>query len=632
MEFKYAVLWLRRLGIGRSLSAKEIIESMDSFLFPNRQSEFLFELLFDDEGKSLLLPLLPENHPRQFDEEEDEYWNEIEDLYPHLPIWCRGIVLGDDEHEELEFTQFDAIKTYFYVSVVVRYLLTPINVPNEISAEEFHRIFFNSAEIKVRELEVKNANIAEMDKYVSLAKSAVSNFSPQFANASAYFNRAVDTPNAIEIPLLVDWANQNPYKFNDTHVGDISKSFCEAVVGLILITTSESDLNCEFIIPSDLLPWDEDVDFLKELEILDGPWWNLAAFQKSHLSEVAMGYTWTKDRKEEFQRWIRIFDSELNPSKWSFYFWESPLDAAAWANSGFRPVEAAMWNSIRYDPFDAVIAYENDWEYSSVAPIVRAGMVVTDESAKLWGNAHNSSEILDAVDRGFPCIEEYQKYKDIESDFLTIQRFNDVSKGHLSIQELSRAIALEKSWMDIEDAVAWSKFDQPLSDVVEFKLAKQTPLQASKWIECGIPLSTALKWVSLGLSQKDALLWIEHDVDVNLAQWFLEHRIDNPREGKLWLKYIPKKEIPNWKAAEFDPISSSDWREIGFGPKTSLEWLALGVNSAKEAGEWLENKFELKEAIQWLERSISAENAKKWRDKGVGPDIAQRREQAGIKP
>jgi hypothetical protein len=124
----------------------------------------------------------------------------------------------------------------------------------------------------------------------------------------------------------------------------------------------------------------------------------------------------------------------------------------------------------------------------------------------------------------------------------------------------------------------------------------------------------------------------KHDVDVNLAQWFLEHRIDSPREGRLWLKYIPKKEIPNWKAAEFDPISASEWREIGFGPKTSLEWLAQGANSAKVAGEWLKYKFELKEETQWLARSISPENAKKWRDKGVGPDIAQRREQAGVRP
>jgi hypothetical protein len=259
-------------------------------------------------------------------------------------------------------------------------------------------------------------------------------------------------------------------------------------------------------------------------------------------------------------------------------------------------------------------------------------MEVTEESVKHWGNARYSSEIIEGVDRGFPDIDEYKKYKTIDSDYSTIRRFNEFSKDQLSIQELSRAIALEKSWMDIEDAVAWSKFDQPFSDVVEFKLTKQTPLQASKWIACGISLGTALKWVSLGLSQKDALLWIEHDVDVKLAQWFLEHRIDSPREGKLWLKYIPKKEIPNWKAAEFDPIPASEWREIGFGPKTSLEWLAQGVNSAKEAGEWLENKFELKEAIQWLGRSITAENAKKWRDKNISPDIAQRREQAGIKP
>ena len=621
MEVVYAVLWLRRLGFGRSLSAQEIIEQIDGYLFPVDEFEFVRDFLFDDEGDSLLLPLLPDNHPSHFGQEDDEYWNDVEDLYPDLPIWCKGFALGSED--EFEFTQFHAIETFLCVSEVVKHLLAPIKV-EEMTYDEYLRLLGTPDEVSKKD--------EDTDNYIQLAHSAVSNLSPQFSIAGAYFNRAKVKPNEIGAPVLSLWANQDQYRFDEAHCRDFDRKFCEAAMCL-MVTTME----CEFIVTSDLPSWNENTDFLKEIAILDESLWTNDFFFKRHMLELwevfSLNYKEIYDEKQkEIQRWIRIFNSETNPSKWSFYFWENPLDAAVWADCGFKPVEAALWNKIGYELPDALEAVSHGWSFSSIAPMVHAGMTVTTEGFKLWGNAGNSSSILDAIDRGFPNIQEYQKYKTIDSDYLTIQRFNDVSEGHLSIQELTRAIALEKNWMEIEDAVAWSKLDQPLTAVVEFKLAKQTPLQASKWIECGIPLSAALEWLSLGVSQKDVLIWIEHDVDINLTKWFLEHSIDSPREGKLWLKYIPKKEIPNWKAAEFDPISASDWREIGFGPKTSLEWLAQGVNSAKEAGEWLENKFELKEAIQWLQRSISAENAKKWRDKGVGPDIAQRREQAGIKP
>jgi hypothetical protein len=618
------VLWLRRLGFGRSLSAQEIIEQIDGYLFPTNELEFARDFLFDDEGNSLLLPLLPGNHPSHFDQEDDEYWNDIEDLYPNLPIWCKGFAL--DSGDEFDLTQFDAIEIFLCVSEVAKHFLAPIKV-KEMTYDEYLRLLGTPDEVSKKD--------EDTDNYIQLAYSAVSSLSPQFSIAGAYFNRAKVKPDEIGAPLLGVWASQDHYKFDETQFRNFAKRFCEAVMCIM-----DTTLDYEFIVPSDLPSWDEDTDFLKQIAILDSSLWTNGVFFKRHLLELWEDLPLEKEiykeiyeeKQKEIQRWIRIFNSETNPSKWSYYFWENPLDAAVWADCGFKPFEAALWNKIGYEPPDALEAISHGWSFSSIAPMVHSEMTITTEGFKLWGNAGNSSSILDAIDRGFPNIQEYQKYKTIGSDYLTIQRFNEFSKEQLSIQELSRAIALEKSWMDIKDAVAWSKLDQPLSDVVEFKLAKQTPLQASKWIACGIPLGTALKWVSLGLSQKDALLWIEHDVDVNLAQWFLDHRIDSPREGKLWLKYIPKKEIPNWKAAEFDPISASDWREIGFGPKTSLEWLAQGIESAKEAGEWLGNKFELKEAVQWLGRSISPENAKKWKDKGIGPDIAQRREQAGIKP
>ncbi len=618
MEVINAILWLRRLGIGRWLSAQEIIESIDGLLFPIRESESARNFFHDCEGDSLLLPYLPDNHPIHFDNEDDGHWNEIEELFPGLPIWSTGFVTG--ENEEFEFDQFDAIETSLFVQEIYCYFVLP-SLIRKMPITELQRINHLSAEARSDDI----AFLELVNNSIKTAQRAVEKLSPQFAMACAYLKQAEENPNTIGHPRLDIWGTQSPDGHTDIEIEESIERFQETLLSISVY----KPLHFEFRIPSDLPVWAEDSDFLRELEVFDGPWWATSAFEANHLSQVERRIGTSTD---EFQRWIRIFDSEINPSKWSFYFWERPLDATVWADSGFKPIEAALWSSIGFDPFDALVAIENNWEYSSIAPIVRAGMAFSAESVKLWGNAGNSSEILSAIDHGFTNISEYQRYKSLKTDYSTIQRFNEFSKEPLSIQRLSRAIALEQSWMDIKDAITWSCFDQPLSAVVEFKLAKQTPLQASKWIECGIPLDAALKWISLGVSQKDAMVWIEYEFDVNFARWFIEHGIDSPREGKLWLKYIPKKEVQNWKDSDFDPISASEWREIGFGPKTSLEWLSHGVDSAKEANKWLENNFELNEAIQWLARSISPENAKKWRAKSISPEIAQRREHAGIKP
>lgn len=758
-----AILWLRKLGIGRSLSASAIVNELDKYLFPD-------EIFYDDDGNRetkqdnlerkifcarieewLNVPVVPSNRMMIVAETKfntsGEWVEYFEEMY-ESKSWCKGLHLFYDREED-DLTQLDAIRSFLRASEVVKYLLSgkPWNVKDE--------------------------------ECVLATRCAISKFSDDFWMAGEYFKSAL-FPTEFETQSLEIWANEDSYRFSDTDCEDLTKRFCEVVMALNGENGDFYDWDdTSFFLPADLSPWHEDEDFLLEIGILGKPSWDEHAFHYEEIFQVALNHP---SLTESFDRWIRNFNDEYSPSKWAYYFWEQPFDAAVWADCGFRPVEAALWNSIEYDTPDALDAFSNDWEYSSVAPIVRAGMEVTKENVKLWGNAESSSEILDAIDRGFPEIDEYQKYKTIDSDYSTIQRFNEFSNKQLPIEVLSRAIALGQSWMEIKDAIAWSKFDQPLTAVVEFKLAKRTPLQASKWIECGIPLSAALKWVSLGLSQKEALLWIEQEIDLedaswflelkiknphevkqwlkyfsraeiqtaidrgfryindykkykdiesdfsnitrfikqskdvlsmhelsraitleqhgmkiddsinwskidqkfldvvafNLAKqspaqatkwiefgfqldiaikwvslglsvydaflwqeqeidhegasWFLELKIDDPHEAKQWLRYIPQNEIRIWREAGFEPSSADDWREIGFEPKTSLEWLNQGVNTAKEAGKWLENKFDLKEAIRWIVRSISPENARKWKDTGISPEIAERREQAGIKP
>ena len=277
-----------------------------------------------------------------------------------------------------------------------------------------------------------------------------------------------------------------------------------------------------------------------------------------------------------------------------------------WRDSGFDPFNAALWNSINYDTYDVLKVHRDDQTYGTIAPMVRAGIPVTEESIEHWGDAEDSVQILFAIDQGFPNIEEYQKYKVTGADYLTICKFLERSREQLSIQELARAIALQQNGgMSIEHSIAWSKIDQSVLDVVNFSATKQSPTQASKWLDSGIQLEIAIKWAALGLSVKDALLWTEQGIDTALTAWFFERKIKDPSEASLWLKYLPKTQINKWHEAGFDPIPAS---------------------------EWIKTEFDIKEAIQWRNNFISPENAQKWKEKEISPEIAQRREQAGIRP
>jgi len=116
-----AILGLRQLGIGRSLSASEIVNGIDKYLFSGTDWAFEGYLLFDEHGDSELLPLLPENHPDQLEKydneiELEEYDNEIEDLYPELQFWCEGFEFpeGADENEERDLTQLMQSKVSFW--------------------------------------------------------------------------------------------------------------------------------------------------------------------------------------------------------------------------------------------------------------------------------------------------------------------------------------------------------------------------------------------------------------------------------------------------------------------------------------------------------------------------------------
>ena len=492
MYLTEVILGLRKLGIGRSLSASEIVNELDKYLFPARKTFFyddsfrennqekLASEIFCDNYEAWFMPDIPHNHTLTVAETEfktsSEYVEYIEEFH-ESKSWCKGFdALCSQESDEEDLTQLNGIQSFITAVEIVKYLL---------SAE----LWFDG-----------------QDECLLAARCAVSKFSPEFRVAGDCFKQ-VFFPTEFETLSLEIWADDDSYKFRDADCDELVKRFCEVVMALSL-----NDFY--FYLPTNMPPWQENKDFLQEIGILETPSWDVHAFDYDDIFPIVLN---NPNLAESYDRWIRNFNEQYPPSKWAYYFWEQPFDASVWADSGFKPVEAALWDSIGYDTLEALDAYRHDWEFSSIAPMVHAGMAVTTDTVKLWGNAGNSSEILDAIDRGFPDIQEYQKYRTIDSVYSTIQKFLGHTKVQLSNQEISFAIEFEQRGMDIKDAIAWSKFDQKFTDVEAFILTKQSPAQATKWIKSGFQLDLAAQWVSIGLSVNDALLWTEQDFDTALA-------------------------------------------------------------------------------------------------------------------
>lgn len=482
------ILWLRKLGIGRSLNAIEIVSAIDNYLFSKSNLGFKRDLLLDDDGGWLLWPLLPENLP----DSSREYGGVL------FPFWCKGFKFGDEE--EVDLTQFHAIESFVLVSEVIKYLLTPRGQDGK--------------------------------KYLLPARSLVSNLSPAFRMAGAYFNRALKNPNEIGTLLVEDWANNETYEFEDVSHEKKILRFCKIVIRIA--NMDEQD----FYLPSDLPPWQESKDFLQEIGILDKPSWRMHALSNKDISKMKQYVVSDVDDGwlDEFESWFCVFN--FTPSstdwRWCYYFWDNPYAASVWRDSGFDPFNAALWNSINYDTYDVLKVHRDDQTYGTIAPMVRAGIPVTDENIEHWGDAEDSVQILFAIDQGFPNIEEYQKYKVTGADYLTICKFLERSREQLSIQELARAIALQQNGgMSIEHSIAWSKIDQSVLDVVNFSAAKQGPTQASKWLDSGIQLEIAIKWHEAGFDPIPASEWIKTEFDIKEAiQW--KNNFISPENAQKW--------------------------------------------------------------------------------------------------
>ena len=215
MYLTKAILGLRKLGVGRSLSASEIVNELDKYLFPS-------EIFYDDNGhqetkrdqlerkifcprieKWLNVPVVPRNQTMIVNEksfktsaEWVEYFREVYES----KSWCKGFHLVYDDEED-DLTQLDAIRSFIRASEVVKYLLAGIS--------------WNDKD----------------EKRVLAARCAVSKFSDDFWMAGEHFKSAL-FPTNFENKSLEIWGVGDSYRFSDADCKNLAKRFCEVVVSV----------------------------------------------------------------------------------------------------------------------------------------------------------------------------------------------------------------------------------------------------------------------------------------------------------------------------------------------------------------------------------------------------------------
>ena len=219
MYLTEVILGLRKLGIGRSLSASEIVYEIDKLLFPSdtfydvdgnevtKQDKLQRKIFCSRIKKWLNVPVVPRNQTMIVDEKSfktgTEWVKYFEKTY-ESKSWCKGFYLfyeDSEQYEEEDLTQLDAVISFLRASEIVKYLL---------SGEHWN---------------------VDRKECVLAARCAVSKLSNEFRKAGDYYKSAL-FPSELDAQSLEIWASKDSYKFSDADCEDLARRFCEVVMAL----------------------------------------------------------------------------------------------------------------------------------------------------------------------------------------------------------------------------------------------------------------------------------------------------------------------------------------------------------------------------------------------------------------
>jgi hypothetical protein len=174
--------------------------------------------------------------------------------------------------------------------------------------------------------------------------------------------------------------------------------------------------------------------------------------------------------------------------------------------------------------------------------LVRAGVRPSVEAADQWASL-KASEILEAVDRGFPAADEYLTWSETATTWDAV----------LSVLDP----------YDPDDP------DELLDDLVElypYLVAGMSESEANSWRRHRFPAEEGQTWALAGLDAEQAATWRHFGLRSNEAAQWAGIGVTRAAVAALW------------HHAGWTPATAKPWMDKGFGADTAGAWSRAGAS------------------------------------------------------
>lgn len=336
--------------------------------------------------------------------------------------------------------------------------------------------------------------------------------------------------------------------------------------------------------------------------------------------------------------------------------WSDVLDGIEeWSKVEIPLSEVLRWVTCRVQPDDAALATREGLSPSSTpSHLLEAGLVVSPDNLRRW-NGLEPKEILNAIDRGFTCADDFLPFKEGVLDFEEVLRLRELVPEEFPVHQLERFSDLLRAGVEPQFAMNLSEFKKlSIKQVLELESLKLDGEFISEWCRDLSNHATRMSWLSIsrpprfssakfwisqglgprdyerflelignGLSSIEAAMWAGADVTPDDYQLWRELGIGLVSEVKMWRKFrcSPQdvkiiKDRLGGDANEFLNTWIVECEKRG----TSIHfiyrlWMLQGVNP-QVAFEWSSHQLSPMEFDFWNQHGVTSELASKWSKSG----------------
>lgn len=243
----------------------------------------------------------------------------------------------------------------------------------------------------------------------------------------------------------------------------------------------------------------------------------------------------------------------------------------------------------------------------------QAGLPESETNISVWANL-TATEIVDAIDRGFPNSILYLQLKDVFTDYDESLRYNPDALGFLKVG-VSRSVAewlARSSRVQPATAARWIREGLPEEMLVDW--LKDDP----DWATDARGVAETMTWAALGFDPNQRSKWFESGLQLTDAEELIDNKFTVAVAFRWMSAGFTPGEARKWIVCGFRNVKvATDWRQF-FDPDEAKSWKAIGVKSAAEALEW--------------SKLFDAARAAPWVEVGLSPKVAARRRSAGLSP